>query len=99
LLQLWIARGLGAPVALVASPVLAFLLKLNAVLLGWRILVRAGFVTATYGLGQGLLSIPRLVVGNVIAMLAVKRAIGLHAAGGPRRWDKTLHIFPAEEKA
>ena len=98
-LQLWIATGLGAPVELVAPPVLTFLLKLNAVLLGWRILVRAGFVTATYGLGQGLLSIPRLMVGNVIAMLAVKRAIGLHAAGGPRRWDKTLHIFPAEEKA
>ena len=97
-LQLWIARGLGAPVELVATPVLAFLLKLNAVLLGWRILVRAGFVTATYGLGQGLLSIPRLVVGNAIAMLAVKRAIGVHAAGGPRRWDKTLHIFPAEDK-
>jgi len=97
--QLWIARGLGAPVDLVPTPVLAFLLKLNAVLLAWRILVRAGFVTATYGLGQGLLSIPRLVVGNVIAMLAVKRAILTHAAGGPRRWDKTLHMFPAEDKA
>ncbi|HEV2044667.1 MAG TPA: glycosyl transferase family protein [Sphingomicrobium sp.] len=97
-LQLWIARGLGAPVELVASPVLVFLLKLNAVLLGWRILVRAGFVTATYGLGQGLLSIPRLLVGNVIAMLAVKRAIAIHASGEPRRWDKTFHIFPAEDK-
>jgi adsorption protein B len=61
--------------------------------------VRAGFVTATYGLGQGLLSIPRLLVGNVIAMLAVKRAIGIHANGGPRRWEKTRHIFPAEERA
>ena len=98
-LQLWIATRLGAPVVLTISPLLAFLLKINAVLLAWRVLVRAGFVTATYGLGQGLLSIPRLLVGNLIAILAVKRAIAIHASGIPRRWDKTRHIFPAEEQA
>ena len=98
-LQLWIAAGLGAPVALAAPPVLIVLLKINAALLAWRIAMRFGFVTATYGLGQGLLSIPRLLVGNLIAMLAVKRAIGIHAAGGPKRWEKTRHIFPAEEQA
>lgn len=98
-LQLWIASLLGAPVTLALSPVLTFLLTVNAGLLVWRVLIRAGFVTATYGLGQGLLSIPRLLVGNVIAILAVKRAIGIHAGGGPRRWEKTRHIFPAEEQA
>ncbi|MEO5577547.1 MAG: glycosyl transferase family protein [Sphingomicrobium sp.] len=98
-LQLWIAARLGAPVILAAPPLLTFLLKLNAVLLAWRILVRAGFVTATYGLGQGWLSVPRLLVGNFIAVLAVRRAIGIHASGGPRRWEKTRHIFPAEERA
>jgi bacteriophage N4 adsorption protein B len=46
--------------------------------------------------GEGLLSIPRLVVGNVIAMLAAARALSLHVGGGARRWDKTQHIFPAE---
>jgi bacteriophage N4 adsorption protein B len=45
------------------------------------------------------LSIPRIVVGNVIAILAVKRALALHAGGGPSRWDKTRHIFPVEENA
>ena len=60
--------------------------------------MRAGFVTATYGLGQGLLAIPRMLVGNVIAILAVKRAIGIHTADGPRRWEKTHHIFPAAEE-
>ncbi|MCY7281605.1 MAG: glycosyl transferase family protein, partial [Sphingomonas bacterium] len=98
-LQLWIAAKLGAPVILAAPPVLTMLLKLNAVLLAWRVLVRAGFVTATYGIGQGLLSIPRLLVGNLISILAVKRAIGVHASGGPKRWEKTHHIFPAEEQA
>jgi adsorption protein B len=96
--QLWVARALGAPVALTASPLLAWLLKLNAWLLGWRIAMRAGFVTATYGPLQGLLSIPRLVVGNVIAMLAVKRAIAIHSKGEPLKWDKTSHIFPVGER-
>ena len=98
-LQLGIARALGAPVALGLSPALATLLTINAIMLGWRVLVRAGFVTATYGLKQGLLSVPRLVVGNIIAILAVKRALAIHAHGGPPRWDKTRHIFPAEENA
>ena len=98
-LQLWIAGKLGAPVALAVPPALTVLLKINAVLLAWRIVMRASFVTATYGLGQGLLSVPRMLIGNLIAMLAVKRAIALHAAGGPPRWDKTTHIFPAEERA
>lgn len=96
-LQLGIAIGLGAPVQLMLSPPLAFLLTVNAALLAWRVLMRAGFVTATYGLKQGLLSVPRLLVGNVISILAVKRALATHAAGGPSRWDKTRHIFPAEE--
>ena len=96
-MQLGIAKSLGAPVALTLSPALSTLLTINAVMLGWRVLMRAGFATATYGLTQGLLSIPRLVVGNVIAILAVKRALAIHAGGGPSRWDKTRHIFPVEE--
>ena len=58
--------------------------------------MRAAFTASAYGLAEGLLSIPRLVVGNVIAMLAAVRAISLHLGGGPKRWDKTRHIFPAE---
>jgi bacteriophage N4 adsorption protein B len=98
-LQIAIAQGLGAPLELHFSPALATLLTINAVLLGWRVLMRAGFVTATYGLKQGILSVPRLVVGNVIAILAVWRALNIHSRGGPRRWDKTRHIFPVEETA
>lgn len=96
-LQLGIAHWLGAPVPLTVSPALALLLKVNALLLGWRLLVRAGFVTATYGPAQGLLSIPRMVVGNLIAILSVRRAVAIHGRGGPPAWDKTDHIFPAGE--
>ena len=52
-------------------------------------LMRACFTTSAYGWREGLLSIPRLVVGNVIAMLAAARAVSLHLGGGAKRWDKT----------
>jgi adsorption protein B len=94
--QLWLAEALGAPVQARLEPALVVLLQINAWLLGWRIVMRAGFTTAAYGWGQGLLSVPRMVVGNVIAVLAAGRAISIHLGGGPQRWDKTSHIFPSE---
>jgi adsorption protein B len=78
------------------DPALVTLLTVNGWLLAWRILMRAGFTTSAYGLAEGLRSVPRLVVGNVIAMLAAARAVSLHMGGGATRWDKTRHIFPAE---
>jgi bacteriophage N4 adsorption protein B len=97
--QLGIAKALGADIPLAISPALAFLLKVNAFLLAWRLLMRAMFVTSTYGIGQGLLSIPRMIVGNIVAILAVERAVAIHAAGGPKSWDKTAHRYPTEEAA
>lgn len=94
--QLWLAMALGAPVKAQPDPVLYTLLTVNGWLLAWRILMRAGFTASAYGWREGLLSIPRVVVGNVIAMLAAARALTIHLKGGPTRWDKTHHIFPAE---
>jgi adsorption protein B len=94
--QLELAQALGAPIAVAIGPHLALLLKVNFVLLLWRMLMRAGFTTSAYGPWQGILSIPRLVVANVIAILAVRRALALHGAAGPPSWDKTHHIFPKE---
>jgi adsorption protein B len=71
-------------------------LAVNGGLLAWRVLMRIYFTTSAYGWRQGLLAAPRLVVGNVIAILAALRAVSLHLGGGPRRWDKTRHVFPAE---
>jgi adsorption protein B len=94
--QIWLAEALGAPIHARLDPLLITLLTVNAGLLAWRIVMRAGFTASAYGLREGLLSIPRLVVGNVIAMLAAGRAVSLHLGGGPKRWEKTRHIFPAE---
>lgn len=97
-LSLWLlvafARGMGAPVAMAPAPLLQSLLMLNALFLGWRIVVRAGFTTATYGWREGLRLFPRLLISNTVAILAVHRALVVHGEGGPKSWDKTDHVFP-----
>jgi len=94
--QLWLAQALGAPAPHPLPTLLAVLLRLTALLLVWRVVMRALFTASAYGLGEGLMSIPRMVVGNVVAILAAKRALVLHLGGGPKQWDKTAHIFPTE---
>lgn len=94
--QLWIARALGAPIQIAIDGAVVSLLVVNGWLLAWRILMRATFTASAYGVREGLLSIPRLVIGNIIAVLAALRAVGVHIAGGPTRWEKTHHIFPRE---
>ncbi len=91
-----LAAALGAPIAVPVSPLLATLMWANGWLLGWRLLMRACCTTAAYGWREGLRSLPRTVIANIIAVLAARRALLIHSAGGPRRWDKTHHIFPAE---
>jgi adsorption protein B len=94
--QIWLAEALGAPIKARLDPALVALLAVNGWLLAWRVLMRACFTASAYGWGEGLMSIPRLVVGNVIAMLAAARAVSLHLCGGAREWDKTRHVFPRE---
>jgi adsorption protein B len=94
--QLWLATLLGAPVEVRVDPLLAKLLAVNAWLVCWRVLMRAGFTASAYGLEEGLLSMPRLFVGNLIAVLSAFRALSLHLGGRTPRWDKTQHIFPKE---
>jgi adsorption protein B len=94
--QIWLAEQLGAPIDAELDPWLVTLLAVNGGLLAWRVLMRIYFTTSAYGWRQGLLAAPRLIVGNVIAILAALRALSLHLGGGPRRWDKTRHVFPAE---
>lgn len=94
--QLWLAAALGAPPPQTPSPMLAWLLSVNAALLTWRLAMRAGFTWLAYGWGEALASIPRAVTSNLVAILATHRALGIHLTGGPKRWDKTVHTFPQE---
>lgn len=76
---------------------LSWLLIVTAFLLVWRIASRIGWVASGYGWRAASLAVPRLVVGNIIAMLAARRALGQYwqlLRGNALRWDKTAHHFP-----
>lgn len=73
------------------------LLLCNAALLGWRVLLRIGFTAAAHGWRQGMLSVPRILVANLIALMAARRALSIYwpTLNGRRpHWDKTAHRFP-----
>lgn len=94
--QLWLAESLGAPPPEPMSPALLALMQINVALLAWRLLMRASFTARLYGWKEGLLALPRTLVANAVAVLAAHRALKIHLSGGPRQWDKTAHVFPAE---
>lgn len=76
---------------------LSWLLIVTAFLLVWRVTSRIGWVASGYGWRAAWLAVPRLVVGNVIAMLAARRALGQYwqlLRGNALRWDKTTHHWP-----
>lgn len=83
------------PMAL--APWMQWVLTFNLWLLAWRLMVRAAFTGAIYGLPDAFLSIPRAATSNFIALFAAKRALGSYLAmlaGAVPQWDKTAHQFP-----
>jgi adsorption protein B len=95
---LWsIGWFLGAQPDVIGSAA-GILISVNIGLLFWRMALRAYFVTQIYGWREGLISIPRTVVGNVIAIMAARRAVMQYwgiAKGQRPIWDKTAHKFPS----
>lgn len=79
------------------SATLGWLLAINAGLLAWRLSVRAAFTGHAYGVAEALWSVPRAIVGNVVSLLAARRALATYLmalAGRRPPWDKTAHRFP-----
>ncbi|WP_443627116.1 glycosyl transferase family protein [Burkholderia catarinensis] len=77
------------------------LLWVNTVMLFARAGQRYHFVSKLNGPVQGLLSIPRMFVNNLINFYAVCRAwriyLGHLASGKPIAWDKTSHTYLSNE--
>jgi len=76
---------------------LEWLLYVTSALLVWRTMLRIGWVASSYGRRCAILTVPRLIVGNIIAMLAARRAMGQYwhlLRGHAPRWEKTAHHFP-----
>lgn len=74
-----------------------WLLTATTILVIWRLLMRAYFTWATYGAAEALLSIPRVIVSNAVAIVASHRALFQYlkwTRGAPQQWDKTDHRFP-----
>jgi bacteriophage N4 adsorption protein B len=79
------------------SEVLSSLLNLCALLFLWRLAIRVAFTTFTAGWAEGLRSLPRAFVSNIIAVMAARRAVGCYLTmrrTGLVVWDKTRHQFP-----
>lgn len=94
-LRLVVHWAAGTPGA--SDQLAGWLLAATTALLIWRLALRVAFTTRCYGWRQGLLAVPRYVVGNVIALIAAPRAILRYVAilrGYTPRWDKTQHAFP-----
>lgn len=85
----------GAPPA--ASAGMRAILTATSGLLLWRIAARGVVTGLSYGWREAMWSLPRLLVANVISLLAARRAIVRYVGiltGVPPRWDKTAHVFP-----
>lgn len=93
------AEWSAARAVLVPGAALGYLLAFNALLLVWRLVMRVRFTARRHGWVEALRAIPRAFFGNIIAILAARRAVVgyLHATSGTTpRWDKTEHDFPAQ---
>jgi len=75
----------------------SWLIAANALLLGWRLLVRMAFTARVYGPVEALWAAPRFLVGNYVALAAAPRALVRYwqlLNGAAPVWDKTCHDFP-----
>lgn len=80
--------------AMAFDDVLVWLMIANSALMAWRLGMRMIFTGAIYGPWQGVMAVPRAFVGNVIHILAARRAFGLYVRQLRTRelvWDKTDH--------
>ena len=81
---------------LIAGDSLTNLVKFCTFFMVLRITQRITWVGLTYGLLQGFLSIPRLIVGNLLNGLASLRALKLFADSRSNKakvaWDNTQHL-------
>jgi len=91
---LMIAESLGLARYPVLTPVTEWLLLANAASLLWRAAFRAAFTAMEHGWAEGARAILRIPVGNIIAIMAARRAVVQYLAslrGSMVRWDKTEH--------
>lgn len=105
-LLLWGIVGIGTIAGLYMptplDPAFRVMMILTGLSLIWRMAARAVCTGYHYGWRQALWSVPRMFVGNIIAMMAARRALVAYASslrGQPLAWDKTQHHIPSASPA
>ncbi|MFN6935585.1 MAG: glycosyl transferase family protein [Tsuneonella sp.] len=91
----WLAHYFDLAPALPISAAVAGLMAANLLSFFWRAAWRFAFTAREYGWAEGVRSILRIPVANVIAILAGRRAFVAYIAslrGSAVKWDKTRHI-------
>ena len=89
------------PTPFETTGLIQYLLVANGFALLWRVIHRCYFTSVLYGWQHGLLSIPRMVVGNCVNFMAAARAWRMFLVGKLLNrklvWDKTMHDFPSTD--
>ncbi len=91
----WAGQELLGWPAMQFSAAMRLLIIFNALMLCWRMVLRVHFTARCYGWREAAFAAPRALVANLIAMLAVRRAIILYwrmLRSGTVVWDKTEHV-------
>ena len=94
---LWLFALCGALQPPEYPPPVEVALLCTAFLMCWRLAFRAFWTGRTYGWRQGVRAVPRVLIANVVMLMAARRAVGIYVRqlqGAAVRWDKTEHIFP-----
>ena len=90
------------PLLFAADSAWAALVWINAGFFVSRAVQRMYFTTRLYGWQHGLMSLPRMVIGNFVNCMAVARAWRMYLAsiflGKKLVWDKTAHDFPTTDQ-
>lgn len=76
------------------TPLLKTMLTVSFIAFAWRALWRFAFTTNEYGIWEGLRSLVRIPVANLIAIMAGRRAVVAYIRtlrGAVVHWDKTHH--------
>ncbi|MCB2059865.1 MAG: glycosyl transferase family protein [Novosphingobium sp.] len=88
------ARLTGWRETVAVSPVLGVMLAITFASFLWRAAWRFGFTAYEYGIVEGLHSIGRIPIANIIAIMAGRRALVAYVRtlrGADVSWDKTAH--------
>jgi adsorption protein B len=98
----WLNPNVVIPPLIGSREIYATLMWIVMGLLLWRLINRVVAVGRIYGIGQALLSAPRLVVGNAVnfwaTVQAIRRYIRHRISGKAPEWIKTDHAYPTDDQ-